>query len=74
VCSSPRLAHEELLRESASHQSVAHRRSLERADPRPDVRENASQLGNLTKDFNFSQRPRKPVLLPVHPKTDLIRR
>ena len=49
-------------------------RTDERADPRPDVRENAPQLGNLTKDFNFSQRPCKPVLLPVHPKTDLNRR
>jgi phospholipase C len=44
-----------------------------RPDPRPDVRENAAQLGRLVEDFNFSGRPRKPVLLPVHPKTDLIR-
>ncbi|MDA8146944.1 MAG: hypothetical protein M0Z27_12915, partial [Thermaerobacter sp.] len=43
-----------------------------RPDPRPDVRENAPFLGNLTADFNFSQAPRKPFLLPVHPKTDLI--
>ncbi len=41
-----------------------------RPDPRPDVRENVSQLGSLLKEFNFSQPPRKPVLLPVHPKTD----
>ncbi len=41
-----------------------------RPDPRPDVRENKSILGNLKKDFNFNQRPRKPVILPVHPKTD----
>lgn len=39
-----------------------------RPDPRPDVRENARILGNLVADFNFSQRPRPPVLLPVHPK------
>ncbi|MGN6170837.1 MAG: alkaline phosphatase family protein [Solirubrobacteraceae bacterium] len=43
-----------------------------RPDPRPDVRENAPQLGNLIKDFNFKQAPRKPLILPVHPKTDLI--
>jgi phospholipase C len=42
-----------------------------RPDNRPDVRENASQLGNLLTEFDFSQPPRKPVLLPVHPKTDL---
>jgi phospholipase C len=43
-----------------------------RPDPRPDVRENASQLGNLIADFNFRQPPRRPVLLPLRPKTDLI--
>ena len=43
-----------------------------RPDPRPDVRENVSILGNLAKDFNFRQKPRKPVLLPVQPKTDLV--
>ncbi len=43
-----------------------------RPDPRPDVRESAPQLGNLAYDFNFSQPPRAPVTLPVHPKTDLI--
>ncbi len=34
-----------------------------RPDPRPDVRENASQLGDLRKDFNFSQKPRAPIIL-----------
>jgi phospholipase C len=43
-----------------------------RPDPRPDVRENAPQLGNITADFNFDQKPRSPFLLPVRPKTDLI--
>jgi phospholipase C len=42
-----------------------------RPDPRPHVRENAPQLGNLLSDFNFSQPPRPPVLLPTHPTTDL---
>ena len=45
-----------------------------RPDPRPDVREKLHRLGNLANDFNFSQTPRKPVMLPVHPKTDLIGR
>ena len=35
-----------------------------RPDPRPDVRENNPQLGNLVNDFDFSQSPRPPVLLP----------
>jgi phospholipase C len=35
-----------------------------RPDPRPDVRENAKQLGNLINDFDFNQKPRKPMLLP----------
>ncbi len=45
-----------------------------RPDPRPDVRENAPTLGNLIRDFNFRQRPRRPLLLnpdpgglPLHP-------
>ncbi|HEV2451748.1 MAG TPA: alkaline phosphatase family protein [Streptosporangiaceae bacterium] len=41
-----------------------------RPDPRPDVRENEPILGNLISDFNFSQRPREPVLLPTNPPTD----
>ncbi len=39
-----------------------------RPDPRPDVREANPLLGNLLADFNFSQKPRAPELLPVHPK------
>ncbi len=38
-----------------------------RPDPRPDVRENESVLGNLTNDFDFAQKPRRPLLLPLHP-------
>jgi phospholipase C len=41
-----------------------------RPDPRPDVRENLPILGNLEQDFNFSQPPRPPVLLPTNPPTD----
>lgn len=43
-----------------------------RPDSRPDVRENAPILGNLVNDFDFNQTPRKPLVLPVHPKTDPI--
>jgi phospholipase C len=38
-----------------------------RRDPRPDVRENAKILGNLAKDFNFHQKPRPPLILPLYP-------
>ena len=38
-----------------------------RPDPRPDVRENAPQLGNLMDDFDFTQPPRPPEPLPVNP-------
>jgi phospholipase C len=38
-----------------------------RPDPRPGVRENAPILGNLVNDFNFSQPPRQPLLLPTNP-------
>ena len=38
-----------------------------RPDPRPDVRESLAVLGNLAADFDFSQRPRPPVLLSAHP-------
>jgi len=38
-----------------------------RRDPRPDVRENASILGDLRKDFDFSQKPRPPLILSTHP-------
>jgi phospholipase C len=38
-----------------------------RPDPRPDVREDAAVLGNLYADFDFSQPPRPPVLLPTRP-------
>ena len=35
-----------------------------RPDPRPTVRENARGLGDLRRDFNFSQPPRPPLSLP----------
>jgi phospholipase C len=38
-----------------------------RPDSRPDVRENAKILGDLANDFNFDQRPRQPLILPLRP-------
>ena len=38
-----------------------------RRDSRPDVRENMKILGNLANDFDFSQKPRPPLILPLHP-------
>ena len=38
-----------------------------RPDPRPDVRENAPQLGDIAQAFDFDQPPRPPMILPVHP-------
>ena len=39
-----------------------------RPDPRPMVREDVSVLGNLLNDFDFSQTPRPPLVLPIHPQ------
>ncbi len=38
-----------------------------RPDSRPFVAEDAHILGNLVKDFDFKQKPRKPLILPLHP-------
>jgi phospholipase C len=38
-----------------------------RPDPRPDVREDARILGSLESDFDFDQKPRPAVILPLHP-------
>jgi phospholipase C len=38
-----------------------------RPDPRPTVREEIPILGDLTKDFDFSQDPRSPLRLPLDP-------
>ncbi|KHL02581.1 phospholipase [Sinomonas humi] len=35
-----------------------------RPDPRPDVREDNPLLGNLANDFDFSQKPSPPLILP----------
>lgn len=38
-----------------------------RPDPRPEVRESDPLLGDLRRDFNFAQRPRRPLILPPYP-------
>jgi phospholipase C len=38
-----------------------------RPDARPTVRENVALLGDLARDFDFSQQPRAPVILPLFP-------
>jgi phospholipase C len=38
-----------------------------RPDPRPFVRENLPILGDLSQDFDFTQKPRPPLLLDPHP-------
>ena len=43
-----------------------------RPDPRPDVREVSPGLGDILQDFDFSQQPRPPEILPLHPHTDLV--
>jgi phospholipase C len=42
-----------------------------RPDARPDVRERERGLGDLSTEFDFRQRPRPPMLLPMSPRTDL---
>jgi phospholipase C len=39
-----------------------------RPDSRPTVRENVPILGDLRRDFDFSQKPRPPMILPPRPK------
>ena len=38
-----------------------------RPDSRPTVRESLSLLGDLRVDFDFTQAPRQPTVLPLHP-------
>ncbi len=45
-----------------------------RPDPRPTVREDVPILGDLTNDFDFNQNPLPALVLPQHPKTDLVAR
>ena len=38
-----------------------------RPDPRISVRESFAQVGNLASDFDFTQAPRPPMVLPLTP-------
>ena len=38
-----------------------------RPDPRPTVREDVTQLGDLVAEFDFSQKPLPPLILPLYP-------
>jgi phospholipase C len=38
-----------------------------RPDPRPTVRENVAQLGDLLQEFDFAQAARRPLVLPENP-------
>jgi phospholipase C len=40
-----------------------------RADSRPNVRENSPTLGDLMRDFDFSQPPRAPLILSPYPNS-----
>jgi phospholipase C len=38
-----------------------------RRDSRPNVVESAEELGDLANDFDFTQKPRRRLILPLHP-------
>ena len=42
-------------------------KTMSRPDPRPTVRENVKILGDLTKEFDFDQEPREPLILDPTP-------
>jgi len=55
----------EVHRGSLARRTTPRPRDRWRPDPRPTVRENAPQLGNLLRDFRFGRHPRRPLLLPT---------
>jgi phospholipase C len=42
--------------------------TMSRPDSRPTVREDAAILGNLLKEFDFTQDPLPPLILDPHPR------
>jgi phospholipase C len=65
-------AYDKFIEDDFLHSRRIDPRTDGRPDPRPDVREDQWILGNLLADFDFSQTPRPPLLLPVHPATTLL--
>ncbi len=43
-----------------------------RSDPRPDCRDESTQLGNILDDFDFNQPARPPLILSTHPMSLLV--
>jgi phospholipase C len=43
-----------------------------RPDPRPDYRDQSTQLGNILNDFNFNQQAHPPLILSPHPMSMLV--
>jgi phospholipase C len=43
-------------------------RSDGRPDPRPNVREDLPGAGDILREFDFRQRPRRPLILPLYPR------
>jgi phospholipase C len=65
-------AYAKFIEDDFCHEERLNPKTDGRPDSRPDVREDMSILGNLVQDFDFSQKPEHPLILPVHPKTTLI--
>lgn len=42
-------------------------KTMSRPDPRPTVREEVDEMGDLIHEFDFTQEPRRPVILPKRP-------
>jgi phospholipase C len=43
-------------------------KTMSRPDPRPTVREEVEEMGDLIHEFDFTQEPRNPVILPKRPR------
>ncbi len=41
--------------------------TMSRPDSRPTVREEATRLGDILREFDFDQRPLDPMILPLRP-------
>ena len=52
---------------STQEEALSGQQTDGRPDPRPMVREDLPQLGDLLKEFDFSQQPLSPLMLPIHP-------